>query len=119
MKQFMIFHYRQKEVHGLVEKWLQGLPGVLVQLKDDSPGMTELVLKDMKKALVQCALQPDDNFLAHLSLFFGKCSDIMQPEFQPTSLVTNSQERCFNQIAANGDNNWLKFRQDTTNGIFK
>ncbi|XP_078376384.1 testis-expressed protein 10-like isoform X2 [Oculina patagonica] len=65
---------RQKEVHGLVEKWLQGLPGVLVQLKDDSPGMTELVLKDMKKALVQCVLQPDANFLAHLSLFFSKDS---------------------------------------------
>ena len=73
----MISYNRQKDVHGLVEKWLQGLPSVLVQLKDASPGMTEVVLKDMKKALVQCVLQPDDNFLAHLSLFFCKWSDTM------------------------------------------
>lgn len=64
-------------MHELVEKWLQGLPSVLVQLKDASTSMTELVIGNMKKAMVQCVLQPDDNFLAHLSMFFCKCSDMM------------------------------------------
>lgn len=62
-------------MHGFIEKWLQGLPSLLVQLKDASPGMTELVLRVMKKAMVQHVLQPDDNCLAHLALFFCKCSD--------------------------------------------
>ena len=75
MKQFYYdFYNREREVHGLVEKWLQGLPSVLVQLKDASPSMTKLVVRNMKKAMVQCVLQPDDNFLAHLSMFFCKCS---------------------------------------------
>ncbi|KAJ7354741.1 Testis-expressed sequence 10 protein [Desmophyllum pertusum] len=63
---------QHKEVHGFIEKWLQGLPSLLVQLKDASPGMTELVLRVMKKAMVQHVLQPDDNCLAHLALFFSK-----------------------------------------------
>lgn len=60
----------------MVQKWFQGLPSVLLLLKDASPSMTELVLRDMKKAMVQCVLQPDDNFLAHLSLFFCRCFDL-------------------------------------------
>ncbi|XP_020632302.1 testis-expressed protein 10-like [Orbicella faveolata] len=65
---------RHEEVHAVVQKWLQGLPSVLLLLKDASPSMTELVLRDMKKAMVQCVPQPDHNFLAHLSLFFSKNS---------------------------------------------
>jgi len=67
---------RHEEVHAVVQKWLQGLPSVLLLLKDANPRMTELVLRDMKKAVVQCVLQPDDNFLAHLSLFFCRCTNL-------------------------------------------
>ena len=67
---------RHEEVHGVVQKWLQGLPSVLLLLKDASPSMTELVLRDMNKAMVQCVLKPDHNFLAHLSLFFCRFSDL-------------------------------------------
>lgn len=67
---------RHEEVHAVVQKWLQGLPSVLLLLKDANPSMTELVLRDMKKAMVQCVPQPDHNFLAHLSLFFCGFSDL-------------------------------------------
>lgn len=67
---------RHEEVHAVIQKWLQGLPSVLLLLEDGSPSMTELVLRDVKKAMVQCVLRPDHSFLAHLSLFFCRCSDL-------------------------------------------
>ena len=60
----------------MVQRWLHGLPSVLLLLKDGSPSMTELVLRDMKKAMVQRVLQSDHNFVAHLSLFFCRCSEM-------------------------------------------
>ncbi|XP_022787365.1 testis-expressed protein 10-like isoform X1 [Stylophora pistillata] len=60
------------ELHKPVEKWLLGLPGLLVQLKDTTPGLTELVLRVMKKAVVQGILQSDDKVLAQLASFFSK-----------------------------------------------
>lgn len=76
IQHFFLFYTRHEEVHAVVQKWLQGLPSVLLLLKDANPSMTELVLRDMKKAVVQCVLQPDDNFLAHLSLFFCRCTNL-------------------------------------------
>ena len=76
VQQSFYVYNRHEEVHAVVQKWLQGLPSVLLLLKDASPSMTELVLTDMKKAMVQGVLQPDHNFLAHLSLFFCRCSDL-------------------------------------------
>ena len=67
---------RHEEVHAVVQKWLQGLPSVLLLLKDASTSMTELVLRDMNKAMVQCVLKPDHSFLAHLSLFFCRFSEL-------------------------------------------
>ena len=57
----------------LVEKWLLGLPGLLVQLKEATPGLIELVLRVMKKAVVQGVLQSDDKVLSQLAMFFCKC----------------------------------------------
>ena len=70
-----IFHNRLFEVQELVEKWLLGLPGLLVQLKEATPGLIELVLRVMKKAVVQGVLQSDDKVLSQLAMFFCKCSD--------------------------------------------
>ena len=52
-----------------------------MQLKDASPGMTELVLRVMKKAMVQGVLQPDGNVLAQLALFFCKCFNVTRCYF--------------------------------------
>jgi len=57
--------------HGILERWLQGLPSLLVQLKDKSPAMTELVLSILKKAVMQSILKPDDYLLSHMALFFS------------------------------------------------
>ena len=73
-----IFHNRLFEVQELVEKWLLGLPGLLVQLKEATPGLIELVLRVMKKAVVQGVLQSDDKVLSQLAMFFCKCSDSTQ-----------------------------------------
>lgn len=64
-------------VHGLVERWLQGLPSLLVQLKDNNPGMTELILGILKKAVMQNALKPDGNFSSQLITFFCKYLEIL------------------------------------------
>ena len=64
-------------VHGLVERWLQGLPSLLVQLKDSNPGMTELVLGILKQAVIQSTLKPDGNFASHLVTFFCRYLEIL------------------------------------------
>lgn len=67
---------RHTEVQGVTDRWLHGLPALLVQLRDKSPGMTQLIVGILKRAVVQGALKPDDNFLTHLAMFFCKCSEM-------------------------------------------
>ncbi|XP_015776654.1 PREDICTED: testis-expressed sequence 10 protein-like [Acropora digitifera] len=63
---------RHEEVQRVVHKWLQGLPRLLLQLKDDSPALTELVLGILKKALMQSFLKADREVSSSLWMFFSK-----------------------------------------------
>ena len=60
---------RNDNVSTVLEKWLQSLPRMLVQLKTSCPEMTSLVLKVMANALMRKLIE---GFGQHLALFFGK-----------------------------------------------
>ncbi|XP_068670358.1 testis-expressed protein 10-like [Montipora foliosa] len=61
---------RHEKVQSVVKRWLQGLPSLLLRLKD-TPALTEFVLGILKKAVVQGVLKPDANFSSNLSIFFS------------------------------------------------
>ena len=63
---------RNKALHELIQRWLDGLPSLLVQLKNNSPSLTELILGILKKALMQKRLIPESNIFQYLATFFCK-----------------------------------------------
>ena len=68
----LFFCNRHVDVQGVTDRWLHGLPGLLVQLRHKSPGMTQLIVDILKRAVMRGALKPDDHFLTHLVMFFCK-----------------------------------------------
>ena len=69
---------RNDNVSIVLEKWLQSLPRMLVQLKTSCPEMSSLVLKVMAiNALMRKLIEGERSlcqltFGQHLALFFGK-----------------------------------------------
>ena len=64
---------RNDNVSTVLEKWLQSLPRMLVQLKASCPEMTSLVLKVMANALMRKLIEGERSLCQHLAdLFFGK-----------------------------------------------
>ena len=59
-------------LHELIQRWLAGLPSLLVQLKNNSPSLTELILGILKKAVMQKRLIPESNIFQYLATFFCK-----------------------------------------------
>ena len=63
---------RNDNVSTVLEKWLQSLPRMLVQLKTSCPEMTSLVLKVMANALMRKLVEGEQSLCQQLGLFFGK-----------------------------------------------
>ena len=62
-----------KRCKKVVHRWLQHLPYLLLQLKDGSPALTEVVLGILKKTLTQSLLKADREVFLSLWVFFCKC----------------------------------------------
>ena len=59
-------------LHELIQRWLAGLPSLLVQLKNNSPSLTELIIGILKKTLMQKRLIAESNVFQYLAAFFCK-----------------------------------------------
>ena len=59
-------------LHELIQRWLAGLLSLLVQLKNNSPSLIELILGILKKALMQKRFIPESNIFQYLAAFFCK-----------------------------------------------
>ena len=57
---------RNDNVSTVLEKWLQSLPRMLVQLKTSCPEMTSLVLKVMANALMRKLIEGERSLCQHL-----------------------------------------------------